>query len=123
MVAYFLVYFNVISIFILCKALGYVGCFIDDEYRVLEPDMTISDNQSVELCVKYCFDGNFKYAGLEHEDECFCGNNDTYDRLGQAPDSECHMKCSGNSNQFCGGDWRISIYKGKIASNPNKQVT
>ncbi|XP_071807597.1 uncharacterized protein [Asterias amurensis] len=92
---------------------GYLGCFKDGSWgpRVLRGDSKTSDRLSVEWCFNYCGSRSYKYAGVESETECYCGNDEDYDRHGIAVDSECRNICPGNSYQYCGGHWRISIYK------------
>ncbi|XP_071807671.1 uncharacterized protein [Asterias amurensis] len=92
---------------------GYLGCFEDGTWggRDLRGDSTTSNSLSVEWCFNYCGSRSYKYAGVESETECYCGNKKDYDRRGIAADSECRNICPGNSNQYCGGHWRISIYK------------
>ncbi|XP_033645128.1 uncharacterized protein LOC117304668 isoform X2 [Asterias rubens] len=92
---------------------GYLGCFEDGTWRGrdLSGDSTTSNSLSVEWCFNYCGSRSYKYAGVESETECYCGNNEDYGRRGTAKESECRNICPGNSNQYCGGHWRISIYK------------
>ncbi|XP_038057225.1 cell wall integrity and stress response component 3-like [Patiria miniata] len=103
------------------NAPGYLGCYEDCEgskcqshERVLSIGPIDHDPQSVEWCFRRCLEIEFisyKYAGLEYSYECFCGNNEDYDRHGEKDDSECQDRCTGNSDQFCGASKRISIYR------------
>lgn len=55
---------------------------------------------------------HIRYAGLEAGAECYCGTQYTnwlYTAVGAA-DTDCNMRCGGNSSQMCGGGSRISIY-------------
>ncbi|XP_022089712.1 uncharacterized protein LOC110978761 [Acanthaster planci] len=94
---------------------GYLGCFGDSSDRVLPVGPGVDgEKQSVEWCFRYCLeDGStqYKYAGLEYASECFCGNDDDNDKYEEKPDSDCDHMCRGNTDQFCGGYWRISVYK------------
>ncbi|XP_038056092.1 cell wall integrity and stress response component 2-like [Patiria miniata] len=99
---------------------GNLGCYEDCHgfwgcnNRALPIGPVDSDHQSVEWCFKHCLDEltpSNKYAGLEYEHQCFCGNNENYGRFGKKADSECQATCTGNSDQICGGDSRISIYR------------
>ena len=36
----------------------------------------------------------------------------------KAPDSECHITCTGNSTELCGGGDRIQIYKDSTWTDP-----
>ncbi|XP_038056091.1 uncharacterized protein LOC119728089 [Patiria miniata] len=100
---------------------GYLGCYEDCESWVCDKDERVlsvgpmeSNQQSVEWCFSHCLDSqsmSYKYAGLEHADQCFCGNNEDYDRHGKKDDSQCQDTCKGNSDQICGDGHRISIYR------------
>ncbi|XP_038066018.1 proto-oncogene tyrosine-protein kinase receptor Ret-like [Patiria miniata] len=94
-----------------CAAPGYLGCFGDAEYRSLSVGPAATEyEQSVEWCFRNCLEPTeYKYAGMEYKYECWCGN-DNYDKHGKEPDSDCKYFCPGNSNQICGGKWRISVY-------------
>ena len=74
-----------------------------------------SSNVTVGLCIERCHSLNLSYAGVEARDECFCGREDRwYDRLGRLADSKCGLPCAGNPDEDCGGEFRISIYDGKV---------
>ncbi len=93
---------------------GYLGCFKDwwAGGRSLGGDSTTSGSLSVEWCFNYCLNIKaYKYAGVESETECYCGNNEDYDSRGKVADSECRDTCPDNSNQLCGGHWRLAIYQ------------
>ena len=62
---------------------------------------------TVHYCIKFCSDEGYKFAGLESGNECFCGNHAPFI---SAPQRECHLNCSGNTTQICGGFWRMSVY-------------
>ena len=82
---------------------------------------------TIERCINYCLNLNsptvsIQYAGLEAEDECFCGEAGAdYDQLGQRPDeSDCDRPCPGDSTQDCGGDFAIAIYDCKYQYSASK---
>ncbi|XP_022089706.1 cell wall integrity and stress response component 3-like isoform X2 [Acanthaster planci] len=100
------------------NAPGYLGCFGDCVgvfcSRALPIGPKDSDLQSSEWCFRHCLDVEpviYKYAGLEYEYECFCGNNEDYDKFGKKPESDCQDRCKGNTDQICGDSDRISIYR------------
>ncbi|XP_038064855.1 uncharacterized protein LOC119735220 [Patiria miniata] len=97
-----------------CAAPGYLGCFGDAKNRSLTVGPALDHNeQSVEWCFRNCLEPTeYNYAGLEYAHECWCGNED-YDKHGKEPDSDCIYFCSGNSDQICGGDWLLSVYREK----------
>ncbi|XP_078692420.1 uncharacterized protein LOC144922472 [Branchiostoma floridae x Branchiostoma belcheri] len=92
---------------------GYHGCFRDR----LWPDRALSNFVStpangltIQACLKSCRSGNYKYAGVEFTNECFCGNNNNFNRHGEKPMSECNHRCNGDRQQYCGGSLRIEVY-------------
>ena len=74
-----------------------------------------------ELWNKYCAKHNnlcscainfrqkgYKYSGTEYAHECFCDNH--LDVTRKVADSDCSTKCSGDSQQTCGGTFRIQVF-------------
>ena len=51
---------------------------------------------------------NFKYAGLQYENQCWCGNS--YGSFGAADPSICNMSCP-IGNRTCGGKWANDVYE------------
>ena len=89
--------------------LSYIGCYIDSIPHDLTGYSFTSDRMTPELCVSTCRRHGFKYAALEFSINCRCGNS--YGIYGKAPSNiECNYRCSGNSNEICGGYWRESVY-------------
>ncbi|KAK3105633.1 hypothetical protein FSP39_002335 [Pinctada imbricata] len=45
--------------------------------------------------------------------QCFCGNSTftQFLKYGTAAEKECNTPCSGNSDEMCGGDWKLSVYQ------------
>ncbi|CAG2202965.1 unnamed protein product [Mytilus edulis] len=99
---------------------AYVGCFVDTYTRVLphEYELNGSDHPDMEnnRCLLYCNDQGYKYAGTQNEDECYCGD-DPYQYVADSidyyylMDYDCNDECIGDSNQTCGGPWRLSVYE------------
>ncbi|XP_053406034.1 uncharacterized protein LOC123565318 [Mercenaria mercenaria] len=88
-------------------AYDYIGCYEDKKSRILEGKFTSGD-MTVEKCIQTCSIAKYRYAGVEYQNQCFCGNKiKPYKRLAE---SACSTSCGGNSNQKCGGTWKISIY-------------
>ena len=46
-------------------------------------------------------------AGTEADNQCFCGNK-APSRIVDA--KHCNTPCKGNSQQICGGSWKLYIY-------------
>ena len=70
---------------------------------------TISDltqDQCVRACTKE--DKSFSYFGLQNGDSCFCGTK--YGRYGKIADSFCNKKCTGNSEENCGGELANNLF-------------
>ncbi|XP_033097902.1 WSC domain-containing protein ARB_07870-like [Anneissia japonica] len=86
----------------------YQGCFADSPNRTMLTSTTNND-MTIIWCIQYCHERRYLYAGLQYRFQCFCGD-DNYSRLGQRPESECGLTCSGNSEEICGGSWRNSVY-------------
>ncbi|CAF2079390.1 unnamed protein product [Rotaria magnacalcarata] len=96
---------------------SYVGCFKDSrhqrELNGLAKPLT-SSSMTVTLCINYCADHDFNFAGLQFRSECYCGNSlstrtkkeDIYDDASIC----CSWTCSGQLNETCGGDLCNSIY-------------
>ncbi|VDI17420.1 Hypothetical predicted protein [Mytilus galloprovincialis] len=97
----------------------YVGCFIDSFTRLLTHQY-VFDNETPDMennfCLLYCKEQGYIYSGTENRAECHCGD-DPY-QYGPEDVSDYHMKdydcnreCVGDSEQICGGGWRLSVYE------------
>jgi hypothetical protein len=90
----------------------YLGCFKDQgdptgtKGRDLSGFVVNEPRMTTDKCTSLCREKGFLYAGTQYSSWCFCGNE--YGKSGKA--GNCDMKCSGNSNQTCGGAWANSIY-------------
>ncbi|CAM9813863.1 unnamed protein product, partial [Laminaria digitata] len=85
------------------------GCYTDNSRdRVLTlAQSNCGDGEramSSQICASYCDTLGAKYAGVQFSFQCFCGNNDDFDRLGSLPQSSCEMLCTANPDEFCGGN-------------------
>ena len=66
--------------------------------------MTIFFNYTflcITLVYQFCF-------FFQNGNQCFCGNR--IRPYPKKPEAECNKTCSGNTNEKCGGFWRISIF-------------
>lgn len=62
-----------------------------------------------------------QYCGVEFKNECFCGNNDNYNRFGNLEDDkDCTLLCKGNSSLKCGGNNAIFIYNGELYNHVSR---
>ncbi|XP_072037180.1 uncharacterized protein [Amphiura filiformis] len=96
---------------VICTVPGYLGCYVDEDDRVLSDTRMNDGDMTIRKCIDFCQTRTMRYAGVQYSTECFCGvEGSNYDRLGRKDDSECDMTCEGNSDEICGGTWRMSIY-------------
>jgi len=85
----------------------YLGCWKDQKgNRALE--IFAGNNYGIESCIEECKTLDYEYAGLQYHQECFCGSD--YKKIGVAYESECDHACN-TGGGYCGGRWRLSIYK------------
>ncbi|KAI8513809.1 hypothetical protein Bbelb_081330 [Branchiostoma belcheri] len=93
----------------------YLGCYKDSFFgRRFPSDRLVSDEMTTDTCIEHCKRHGHGYAATQYSHECFCGSRDNFLKLGKRrPDSECHNPCSGRStsDEFCGGWWRMSVYR------------
>ncbi|KZO99601.1 WSC-domain-containing protein [Calocera viscosa TUFC12733] len=87
-----------------------IGCYTDANARTLPSDATSSNSMTVEACQSFCLGAGFTLAGTEDGNECWC--SDSISNGGtQASAGDCSTTCAGNSNEQCGGGWRLSVYQ------------
>jgi hypothetical protein len=94
----------------------FVGCYPDNPQadpagtsgRDLDGAVLNSPVMTRNRCLRFCKERHFRFAGLQFGSWCFCGN-----AMGRYPrlSASCTMRCSGNSNQFCGGEWANNIWE------------
>lgn len=97
-----------------------LGCFHDQiQDRAME-HMGPRVKQLAE-CTQYCRDQNYKFAGIEDAEECFCGNS--YRKHGRlAFDSLCGRKCDIGDAQ-CGGPNLLSVYATYVDDQRSSHTT
>ena len=85
----------------------YLGCFVDNAD---EPDLPflLKDQQpeTPKICIIACFERNFRFAAMQNENQCRCGNE--FGKYGEVSDDQCNRPCS--TNEKCGGRQRNSVY-------------
>ena len=64
---------------------------------------------TIEMCLSVCREKGFRYAGLQWQIECYCGNEPA-NGFKWSWLSKCDDRCAGNSNQICGGSNAMSVY-------------
>ncbi|KAF2761337.1 WSC-domain-containing protein [Pseudovirgaria hyperparasitica] len=89
----------------------YQGCYSDSTgSRTLSNGGYNSGNQMTgEVCISYCSQNGFIYAGTEYAGECYCGAR-LSSTATESPDSDCNMACNGDAAQACGGPGRLTVY-------------
>ncbi|XP_061173301.1 zonadhesin-like [Saccostrea echinata] len=101
----------------------YLGCYEDRRLRLLDQTFIRMTKLTISSCKELCRKRGKKYAGVQHRNECFCGN--TMRRYPKKADRECSYPCSGNSKEKCGAAWRMNVYQlntptcGKCDKNAN----
>jgi hypothetical protein len=87
----------------------YSGCWADDQSAALEHQQFSDNTVSVDGCTESCAGAGWAIAGMKEGNQCWCGN-----ALGgfssRVVDMSCHLPCSGNNGQTCGGPNRMSTY-------------
>ncbi|KAL1840964.1 hypothetical protein VTJ49DRAFT_7570 [Mycothermus thermophilus] len=82
-----------------------LGCFADNEYRVLPSKIISANDMTAAKCAEHC-DG-YEYFGTQYSSECHCG---MIEPPVTADDSECNMPCSGDPNETCGGPMKLNVF-------------
>jgi len=95
----------------------YQGCFVDDPFRQLQHQPSVSGGMTVEACTSACQAAGYPLAGLEYASQCFCDS--FLQGTNRFPDSQCNMVCTGNSAEFCGAGNRLQVYLDTSAPAPN----
>eukprot|EP00105_Crassostrea_gigas_P035238 XP_019919386.1 PREDICTED: xylosyltransferase oxt-like [Crassostrea gigas] len=93
-----------------CTLKRNMGCFENSRTALVLEVSKFLDINGEQECESYCLEQNIrKYFGLQYGKYCYCGT-DIKNSPKRMPDEECSTPCRGNEQEFCGGDWRISIF-------------
>ncbi|XP_078313062.1 zonadhesin-like isoform X2 [Crassostrea virginica] len=95
---------------------SYLGCYEDRRVRLLDQQFIRMARLTISACKELCRKRKKKYAGVEHGNECFCGDN--MKKYPKRPEKECSYPCSGNPKEKCGASWRISVYQVNTPESP-----
>ncbi|XP_069122284.1 uncharacterized protein [Argopecten irradians] len=87
---------------------AYIGCFIDNSNRILNGKQQNDHQLTIGRCIEICVQDQYVYAGAQYRTQCFCGNS--IDMTKQTDEDQCSTRCAGNSDDICGGTWRMSVY-------------
>ncbi|XP_033733248.1 protein SLG1-like [Pecten maximus] len=101
-----------IFVFAACVQGDYIGCFVDNQDRILTADTYNSPHLTTDQCIRWCLERGNLLAGTQYKSHCFCGDDIDMTKLTDGDD--CNMPCSGDGNEICGGFWRMSVYKTEI---------
>ncbi|ODN83711.1 hypothetical protein L202_01805 [Cryptococcus amylolentus CBS 6039] len=99
---------------------SYSGCVRDGSARALTGQNKGDASMTPALCTSWCAASNYIYAGLEANNQCYCGNSLDNSLGYSVSESECSDTCVGNTAYACGGSWRLSLYKSTTASTTSK---
>ncbi|MBI4268410.1 hypothetical protein HY627_01075 [Candidatus Uhrbacteria bacterium] len=95
---------------------SYRGCFMDSEQRTLPHRLYYErlDSLSViDKCIAAAYAKGYRFAGVQNGNECWAGS--TYPNAVLVSAEECNQGCesniSGGRTEWCGGQWRNSIYQ------------
>lgn len=87
----------------------YLGCYEDQKERDLNGASFRSDLMTQRICAKFCISKEYIYSGVQSNSECYCAN--FYGKYRKRPESECLLRCSGNSTESCGGFMRNNVFR------------
>ena len=76
---------------------------------------------TIEMCKRLCLTKNHLFAGAQSRAQCYCGDVEPSPGFKSSPQGLCSWPCLGDSNQVCGGDWRVNVYQhfGEYEYQPN----
>ncbi|CAG2228672.1 unnamed protein product [Mytilus edulis] len=101
----------------------YIGCYVDQNHRTLPYGRLDDDAMTNDMCASHCcsFLNDATFMGTELQKECYCSNATNNDNFVKTQSIQCDTLCSGNSNEFCGNRFRLSLYS--IECSPDTSVT
>jgi len=95
------------------KSWEVAGCFNDsNNARALSVQVSVRGgqyNNTVDNCIDACIDRNYRAAGVEFAQECWCGNSIDNGAMAMSM-SYCQLACSGDSTEYCGGANAFLLY-------------
>ena len=87
---------------------AWIGCYQDNiNVRVLSDVYVLDEKMTATKCDKIC--QGYCYYGTEVGKECFCGNTMNGNPALASPSDCMTHKCTGNSQQYCGGSRKINL--------------
>ncbi|XP_062613310.1 LOW QUALITY PROTEIN: xylosyltransferase oxt-like [Saccostrea cucullata] len=86
----------------------YYGCYVDNpDDRDFSHQKTFPTENWSQLCIDYCIQTGFRYAGLQYGRECWCGNS--FGKHG-TEGASCNQACPAKTSEMCGGYLTSSVY-------------
>jgi len=73
---------------------------------------------SLRSCADLCHKQGYALAGVEAGHQCFCDNT-LADASAKVADSQCNATCNGNSDEHCGGYYRVWVYNASASLPPD----
>ena len=95
----------------LYPAVRYLGCFIDTVDRALP--LLKGTGKTTSECIGLCKGYNF--VARQYYGECWCGDDENYDKHGAADDCICEEETV--------GDWRNCVYEYKTSVKEPSQAS
>lgn len=89
----------------------YLGCAEETVPRTIASHSVFAQNMTIESCLDNCQTHNYRLAGLQHAEECWCGNTLLHESATGA--RGCDMPCKGDAHEICGGRSRLSVFQHK----------
>ncbi|KAH9886520.1 WSC domain-containing protein [Xylariomycetidae sp. FL2044] len=77
--------------------------------RALAAGMFVSPSMTVEQCLAWALQNQYRYAGLEYAKECWGGNAIAASAKNQSV-SRCNMYCAGDQTAYCGAGDLLTMY-------------
>ena len=100
----------------------YIGCFSSFSSSDLIPEL--SQTSSHLDCLVLCNNQSKRYV-LLHKTKCYCHSDDSYYQLFMSgslvPSAQCNITCESDTNSYCGGVHRYSVYLASKCSYLLKQ--
>ncbi|CAB0005470.1 unnamed protein product [Nesidiocoris tenuis] len=90
----------------------YIGCYKEKSAQARLMTGAQKDFQGSltnQKCIDYCKERHFSYAATQFKYQCFCSNERPHFKS-SAEEDECNQPCDGNSEETCGGGYRLSVY-------------
>ena len=96
-------------------------CVVDSsEHRVLPNRLpstpSLDAANSPATCIARCLELGHAYAGVQRSNECHCGDSHP---TTITCNSECSIDCPGDSEQKCGGIWRMNVWPTDLEPIPD----